>query len=364
MLQNDRYIFEITRTVIGEAFDPALGFVPRPDQKRWGGQVGVQPRFENSSWARQFFLALGANHIQGIDGEKQSHFRRLTARLDFQSGDRANLAFTERFEGLSRDLVNHTVNDVIVMGAQPMYVTDCIVCGRLDEDIVGQLVQGMAAACKDQECVLIGGETSVQPGVVVDGLFVLSATVIGVVDRQAAIDGSAISPGDVLLALSSNGLHTNGYTLVRELMERDSALRARDIDGEAFLAGGAIIDEGQPVELASDLAAFRWLRTNLTGSPTILEAPTTIYRWGGRVSVYTGLPSVIGWDWHAKQQHWGYVHAVEARWDDARELFATPDRRRARVLLTRYGVGPFGWYRLAIACLLAIALWTGWLTVP
>ena len=101
MLQNDRYIFEITRTVVGEAFDPALGFVPRPDQKRWGGQVGVQPRFENSSWARQFFLALGANHIQGIDGEKQSHFRRLTARMDFQSGDRANLALTERFEGLS-----------------------------------------------------------------------------------------------------------------------------------------------------------------------------------------------------------------------------------------------------------------------
>ncbi len=120
------------------------------------------------------------------------------------------------------------------------------------------------------------------------------------------------------------------------------ALRIQDLpptlDGEAFLAGGAIVDDGKPVELTSDLAAFRWLRTNLTGSPTILEAPTTIYRWGGRVSVYTGLPSVIGWDWHAKQQHWGYVHAVEARWDDARELFATPDPRRARVLLTRYGV--------------------------
>jgi hypothetical protein len=97
MLQNDRYIFEITRTVIGEAFNPALGFVPRPDQKRWGGQVGVQPRFENSSWARQFFLALGANHIQGIDGEKQSHFRRLTTRLNFQSGDNANLDVRERF---------------------------------------------------------------------------------------------------------------------------------------------------------------------------------------------------------------------------------------------------------------------------
>jgi len=98
ILENDRYIFEITRTVIGEAFDPALGFVPRPDQKRWGGQAGIRPRFENSSWARQFFLTFGANHIQGIDGEKQSHRRRLTSRLNFQSGDNANLDVRERFE--------------------------------------------------------------------------------------------------------------------------------------------------------------------------------------------------------------------------------------------------------------------------
>lgn len=101
MLQNDQYIFEITRTVIGEAFDPALGFVPRPDHKRWGGQAGLRPRFEKSSWARQFFLTLGANHIQGMDGEKQSHFRRLTASLDFQSGDDAKVALVERFERLT-----------------------------------------------------------------------------------------------------------------------------------------------------------------------------------------------------------------------------------------------------------------------
>ncbi len=153
-----------------------------------------------------------------------------------EPGSKQKLAIElDRLEDLSRDLVNHTVNDVIVMGAQPMYVTDCIVCGSLDQEIVGRLVQGMATACQEQACVLIGGETSVQPGVVVDGLFVLSATVIGVVDRDAAIDGSAIRPGDVLLGLASNGLHTNGYTLARTLMERDAELHAKDIDGEAFL---------------------------------------------------------------------------------------------------------------------------------
>jgi phosphoribosylformylglycinamidine cyclo-ligase len=153
-----------------------------------------------------------------------------------EPGSKQKLAIElDRLQDLGRDLVNHTVNDVIVMGAQPMYVTDCIVCARLDADVVGLLVRGMAAACIDQGCVLIGGETSVQPGVVVEGLFVLSATVVGVVDRRAVIDGSAISADDVLLALVSNGLHTNGYTLVRELMERDPELRTKDIDGEPFL---------------------------------------------------------------------------------------------------------------------------------
>ena len=153
-----------------------------------------------------------------------------------EPGSKQKLAIElDRLEDLSRDLVNHTVNDVIVMGAQPLYVTDCIVCGALDQDVVMRLVKGMAAACREQECILVGGETSVQPGVVVDGLFVLSATVVGVVDRAAAVDGSTITAGDVLLGLPSNGLHTNGYTLVRKLMERDPDLATRQIDGESFL---------------------------------------------------------------------------------------------------------------------------------
>ncbi len=111
------------------------------------------------------------------------------------------------------------------------------------------------------------------------------------------------------------------------------------LDGEAFMNGGVIYDQGVPVALSADQRAIEWLRANVPGAPVVAESPTTIYRWGGRISVYTGLPTVMAWDWHAKQQHWGYVHEVEARFDDARELFATRDVRRARALLSRFNVG-------------------------
>ena len=153
-----------------------------------------------------------------------------------EPGSKQKLAVElDRIEDLSHDLVNHTVNDVVMMGAHPMYVTDCIVCGTLDKDLVPRLVVGMADACKKQDCVLIGGETSVQPGVVTDGLFVLSATVVGVVDRAKAIDGSKIAVGDVVLSVASNGLHTNGYTLVRTQLERRPAFGEMDLEGERLL---------------------------------------------------------------------------------------------------------------------------------
>jgi uncharacterized membrane protein len=119
-------------------------------------------------------------------------------------------------------------------------------------------------------------------------------------------------------------------------------LRIQDLpptlDGEAFMQGGSIEDRGKPVSLSSDKAAIDWLRRSVPGAPTVVEGPTTIYRWGARVSVYTGLPGVVGWDWHARQQHWGYVHAVDARLDDVQALFATTSPVRARQLLDRYGV--------------------------
>ena len=153
-----------------------------------------------------------------------------------EPGSKQKLAVElDRIEDLSHDLVNHTVNDVVMMGAHPMYVTDCIVCGTLDKDLVPRLVVGMADACQKQGCVLIGGETSVQPGVVTDGLFVLSATVVGVVDRPRVVDGQKIAPGDMVLSVASNGLHTNGYTLVRTQLDRRPAFGETDLDGEPLI---------------------------------------------------------------------------------------------------------------------------------
>jgi len=140
-----------------------------------------------------------------------------------------------RIEAISRDLVNHLVNDIAVMGAEPVVMLDMILCSRLEADKVRRIIAELAAACRKQGCSLVGGETTEQPGVVAEGAYVLSASMIGVVEREKIVDGQTIEVGDVVLAVPSNGLHTNGYTLVRALLERDPLLAGRDVDGEPFL---------------------------------------------------------------------------------------------------------------------------------
>ena len=153
-----------------------------------------------------------------------------------EPGSKQKLAIQHgRAASLGRDLVNHLINDVIVMGAEPLYAQDCIICGELEAETVKTLVEGMAAACRAQGCVLTGGETSVQPGVIAAGEYVLSASLVGVVEKSRIIDGSRIEAGDAVLAVASNGLHTNGYTLIRRLLQVDARLRDRGVEGETFL---------------------------------------------------------------------------------------------------------------------------------
>ncbi len=140
-----------------------------------------------------------------------------------------------RVESICQDLVNHLINDIIVMGAAPLSVQDVIVCGKLEKSVVSRLVAGMAQACRDQDCTLTGGETSEQPGVVPAGTYILTASVVGVVEKALIVDGSRIAEGDQVLALASNGLHTNGYSLVRALMERKAEILNRQVQGESFL---------------------------------------------------------------------------------------------------------------------------------
>jgi phosphoribosylformylglycinamidine cyclo-ligase len=133
------------------------------------------------------------------------------------------------------DLINHLIDDVIVMGAKPLAVQDVIICGKLEKPVVTEMVDAMARACREQDCDLVGGETSEQPGVLESGLYVLAAAMVGVVDKPKIIDGSKIRKGDVVLGVASNGLHTNGYSLVRALLAGDAKLADTPVEGERFV---------------------------------------------------------------------------------------------------------------------------------
>jgi phosphoribosylformylglycinamidine cyclo-ligase len=153
-----------------------------------------------------------------------------------EPGSKQKLALQhDRVESLCHDLVNHLVNDIIVMGARPLSVQDAIICGHLDGAIINRIVAGLAEACRAQSCTLTGGETSEQPGVLDEGTYILVANAVGVVERERIIDGSRIAVGDQVLAVASNGLHTNGYSLVRALLAREPDLATADVDGESFL---------------------------------------------------------------------------------------------------------------------------------
>jgi phosphoribosylformylglycinamidine cyclo-ligase len=171
-----------------------------------------------------------------VEGRFEGYTHPILVLKTEEPGSKQKLAFQHgRISSIAHDLINHLINDLIVMGAAPLYVQDCIICGVIESEVVKTLVAGMADACRLQGCVLVGGETSVQPGVVADGVYVLSASAVGVVEKDRILDGAGIAESDVVLAVASNGLHTNGYTLVRALMDKNPELPQRKIDGESFL---------------------------------------------------------------------------------------------------------------------------------
>src|SRR5829696_10111479 len=128
-------------------------------------------------------------------------------------GTKLRVAFmTGVHDTIGVDLVNHCVNDILVQGAQPLFFFDYLATGRLDPDVAVHIVEGLARACRDNGCALLGGETAEMPGFYADGEYDVAGFIVGAVDRAQIIDGKAIVPGDVLIGLPSNGLHTNGYS--------------------------------------------------------------------------------------------------------------------------------------------------------
>ncbi len=141
----------------------------------------------------------------------------------------------DRLESVCVDMVNHLVNDCIVLGARPLMVQDAIICGKLEKGSVTRIVKAVAEACRAQDCILSGGETSEQPGVLPEGIFILTSSIIGIAERDRIIDGSAISSRDAVIGVPSSGPHTNGYTLIRKLIELHPGCVDEQVEGMRFL---------------------------------------------------------------------------------------------------------------------------------
>lgn len=149
----------------------------------------------------------------------------LVASID-GVGTKLKVAFMmDRHDTVGADLVNHCVNDILTLGAEPLFFLDYIGAGKLEPRVFGSLIKGMSKACAQSGCALLGGETAQMPGFYGPGEYDLAGCIVGVVDRTALIDGSSIRPGDAIIGLPSSGLHTNGYSLARKILFEDMGLK-------------------------------------------------------------------------------------------------------------------------------------------
>jgi len=145
-------------------------------------------------------------------------------------GTKLKLAFlTGQHDTVGQDLVNHCVNDILVQGATPLFFLDYLATGKLEEGVVTEVVKGVARACLENSCALLGGETAEMPDFYSSGEYDLAGFITGVVEREKILDGSRVRPGDVLIGLGSTGLHTNGYSLARKIVFEEMALGVSDL---------------------------------------------------------------------------------------------------------------------------------------
>src|SRR2546423_4175820 len=177
--------------------------------------------------ARATFNARTLSEIGSFGGMFDGAFPEMRQPVMVASADgvgtKLKVAFATGIHNtVGRDLVNHCVNDILVQGARPLFFLDYIATEKLSPEIITGVIEGVTDGCRDNGCVLLGGETAEMPGFYAAGEYDVAGFIVGVVDRQKIIDGRAIEAGDIVLGLPSVGLHTNGYSLARKLFFEDA----------------------------------------------------------------------------------------------------------------------------------------------
>src|SRR5918911_128589 len=172
--------------------------------------------------ARETFNARTLSEIGSFGGMFDGDFPGMTAPVLVASADgvgtKLKIAFmTGVHDTVGRDLVNHCTNDILVQGARPLFFLDYVATGRLSPGVIVSVVEGVARGCRENGCVLLGGETAEMPGFYPEGEYDVAGFIVGIVDRSKVINGSRITAGDIVLGLPAVGMHTNGYSLARKL---------------------------------------------------------------------------------------------------------------------------------------------------
>jgi phosphoribosylformylglycinamidine cyclo-ligase len=193
-------------------------------------------------------------------------------------GTKLKLAFQlGRHDTIGIDLVAMSVNDILVQGAEPLFFLDYFACGKLDVAVATDVVKGIARGCELAGCALIGGETAEMPGMYAEGEYDLAGFAVGMVEKSAIVDGRGIAPDDVLLGLAASGAHSNGYSLVRRILERAKPDLHADFDGRPL---GDVLLEPTRIYVKPLLALLREVKVkgmaHITGGGLVENVPRVL----------------------------------------------------------------------------------------
>lgn len=208
-------------------------------------------------------------------------------------------AQTGRWEGLGFDIVNHCINDLLVQGARPLFFLDYVASARLEAEVLGAVLASLAEACQAAEIPLLGGETAEMPGVYHPGGLDLVGTIVGVVDRPKIVDGSRVEPGDTILALPASGLHTNGYSLARQVFAGFDLAQPRPELGGASLTAALLEPHRsylEPVSRLLDSGLEVGAMAHITGGGVYENLPRVLPQGLG-AEIYRGswpIPPIFG----------------------------------------------------------------------